>query len=82
MHTAPCHVLVLCHADAPGPRSAPILADSASSSISVATDLRKLCVVTPGTPRSSRTSIQRARKLSGSRQVPAVDGNTIDCSPR
>ena len=35
--------------------SAPIRADNPSSSIRVASDLRKLCVVTPAAPSSSRT---------------------------
>ena len=42
--------------------SAPILADRPSSSIKVAIDLRKLWVVDPGTPRSSRTSAQLGLK--------------------
>ena len=49
-------------------------ADRPESSINVATDLRKLCVVTSGTPSCSRTLRQSRPKLFGSRHVPAVDG--------
>src|SRR6476661_7935666 len=40
------------------------------------------CDVTSGTPRSSRTLRHCLSKLSGSRHVPAADGNSIFCSPQ
>ncbi len=55
--------------------------DRHSSSIRVATVLR---TVAGGIrhAQAALTSRHRARKLSGSRHVPAVDGKIIDCSPR
>lgn len=77
------HVLVLRHADPRVPKV--VGADprrQPPSSISVATVLRNEWLVASATPSSWRTSRQRARKLSGSRHVPAVEGNTMGCWPR
>ena len=59
--------------------SAPIRADRLSSSISVAAVLRKLWVVTSGTPSSARAVRHSLPKLLGSRNVPAVDGKITVC---
>jgi hypothetical protein len=52
------------------------------TSIRVATVLRKLWVVTSGTPSSSRTVRHSLPKLFGSRSVPEADGNITACWPK
>ena len=77
MHSATGHVAVLCH------RQLAVLelvsadpGDRPSSSINVAIVLRKLCVVTSGTPSSSRTLRHCLPKLLGSRnRVHLNDGD-------
>jgi hypothetical protein len=83
MYAAAGHVFVLSHRDLGVTKL--VGADSGGQSVAVdqiGQRLVDLWLVTSGTPRSSRTLRHCLLKLSGSRHVPADDGNIIFCSPQ
>jgi hypothetical protein len=60
---------------------APMRAESPASSMGVATNFRKLCDVTAGTPRPSRTTRHAVLKFCGPRSVPLLDAKIVCCWP-